>query len=590
MTAILDQDFLFDVSEEDDSLLPLGDKVTQSKLDDSLLSGTCSSSGGPALNECNSKSIEPAQELQVSHTVSLTDEQANLALPIMSEDPNVAKKKTKKGFNVRKSMAWNNAFLSEEGVLDCEELSLVNKTFMKASRPFKQTNSKKLTPTMVPKPTLMPKISLGPNRVVLNATSKEHLSYPASSSFQGNTETLFEPHPTDITGHQGGKSNANSSLSKGALVGGKKEIVNISACANLCESKPPLSKRSPDKNDQGVLLQAPNLSTSKSGTQVKHGVSGGRSVGRMEDSRPTFTKLTMERLSSTSALEAQPRTGSLKLQSDFSSLKNHSASNKSSPLEASGAFTSRDKPSGLRKPSPKLGFFDTSRTASQVAVLRERTNGHGFGASGAGTNKADQLNAGNNGPRSSRNWSEHSASSAKIGHQLLEAPRHENRGIKDCTRIPVAPQVRGRNAEFAPLQLAPAYESQRPGSNLLNTADSTKHFLYARKMGNSAIRGKLATSKGKGQENLSPDHDEGTGLPQKCTLALDLAVRNYPIQSHPFRANGQENLSANFKEGMGVPQKCQSLSLENPMIKAGGDVCTAEVERVCESQASPVKQ
>ncbi|MCO5574156.1 hypothetical protein L7F22_027936 [Adiantum nelumboides] len=541
--------------------------------------GTCSFSGGPALNECNSKSIEPAQELP------LTDEQAILALPIMSEDPNVANKKKKKGFNVRKSMAWNNAFLSEEGVLDCEELSLVNKTFLKASRPFKQTNSKKLTPTMVPKPTLMPKISLGPNRVVLNAASKEHLSYPGSSSFQGNTETLFEPHPTDITGHQGLKSNANSSLSKGA-----QEIVNISACANLCESKPPLSKRSPDKNDQGVLLQAPNLSTSKSGTQVKHRVSGGRSVGRMEASRPTFTKLTLERLSSTSALEAQPRTGSLKLQSDFSSLKNLSASKKSSSLEASGAITSRDKPSGLCKPSPKLGFFDTSKTASQVAVLRERTNGHGFGASGAGTNKADQLDAGNSGPRSSRKLSEHSASSAMFGHQLLEAPRHGNRGTNDCSRIPVAPQVRGRNAEFASLQLAPAYESQRPGSNLLNTADSTKRFLYARKMGNSAIRGKLATSKAKGQENLSPDHDEGTGMPQKCTLAPDLAVRNYPIQGHPFRANGQENLSANFKEGMGVPQKCQSLSLENPMIKAGGDNCTAEVERVCESQASPVKQ
>lgn len=43
------------------------------------------------------------------------EEPGNFALPVMTEEPVLVKKKKKAGFNVRKSLAWNNAFFTEEG-------------------------------------------------------------------------------------------------------------------------------------------------------------------------------------------------------------------------------------------------------------------------------------------------------------------------------------------------------------------------------------------------------------------------------------------------------------------------------------------
>ncbi|KAI5069233.1 hypothetical protein GOP47_0015534 [Adiantum capillus-veneris] len=580
MTTRLDQDFLIDVSEEDDSLLPPGNKASHRSFDNLLHSGICASAGVPVLAECDIESIDPAHELPLSQAVSLPDERANVALSVTSEDPAVVKKKKRAGFNVRKSMAWNNAFLTEEGVLDSDELSLVNKTFPKVSGPPKQSNFS-TSSSKLPKPIMMPKASLAPHRLVSNAASN-----PASSRFQGSMETLFESHSTDIPGPQLIKNNANPCLPKAIMATRKKEILNISAHADSCESKPALLRRSIDKTEQG-----PNFFTSKGGTQLKHGVNDNRSVGHMEAIRPTFTKSTMERLSSTSISEAQPRTGLLKLHSECSSIKAHSALKKSSLLEASGALTCKDKPSGLRMPSPKLGFFDTSRGGSQVAVLRERTNGHGFGGSGPARSKADQWDAEISGTRSSTKGREHSASSVKIGHQLLETSRNQNRGTKSSTRIPMVPPMRGRNAEFASLQLAPAHKPTQPASHLPNAADSTKRVLYARKIGNAAIRRKPATFKEKEQENLSPNCDEGTAMPQKATLALDLAMRKCSMEGHPatFTAKGQENLYRDLKEGMVMPQfKCQGQSEGSPTIIANGNVCTSEIERACDSQASPI--
>ncbi|KAF0924015.1 hypothetical protein E2562_008360 [Oryza meyeriana var. granulata] len=50
--------------------------------------------------------------------------------PEQSESPK--QRKAKAGVNLRKSLAWDSAFFTSEGVLDTEELAVVNSTFRKA--------------------------------------------------------------------------------------------------------------------------------------------------------------------------------------------------------------------------------------------------------------------------------------------------------------------------------------------------------------------------------------------------------------------------------------------------------------------------
>ncbi|KAL5678001.1 hypothetical protein ACJX0J_014132, partial [Zea mays] len=57
---------------------------------------------------------------------SVMEEQA---LPERTDSPE--QRKAKKGVNLRKSLAWDSAFFTSEGVLDTEELAIVNSTFRK---------------------------------------------------------------------------------------------------------------------------------------------------------------------------------------------------------------------------------------------------------------------------------------------------------------------------------------------------------------------------------------------------------------------------------------------------------------------------
>ncbi|CAI9105175.1 OLC1v1004037C3 [Oldenlandia corymbosa var. corymbosa] len=53
--------------------------------------------------------------------------------PILKMEPMQMKKKKKGGYNLRKSIAWNRAFFTDEGVLDPEELSLISGTVVSSS-------------------------------------------------------------------------------------------------------------------------------------------------------------------------------------------------------------------------------------------------------------------------------------------------------------------------------------------------------------------------------------------------------------------------------------------------------------------------
>ncbi|XP_040379825.1 mucin-5AC-like [Oryza brachyantha] len=73
--------------------------------------------------------LEPAgdasEEGRVVDPVGATEE-----APEQSESPK--QRKGKAGVNLRKSLAWDSAFFTSEGVLDTEELAVVNSTFQKA--------------------------------------------------------------------------------------------------------------------------------------------------------------------------------------------------------------------------------------------------------------------------------------------------------------------------------------------------------------------------------------------------------------------------------------------------------------------------
>ncbi|KAL5581173.1 hypothetical protein UlMin_013615 [Ulmus minor] len=53
-------------------------------------------------------------------------------LPKLSVERQQMKRK-KRGYNLRKSLAWDRAFFTEEGILNSEELSLINGSFSKSS-------------------------------------------------------------------------------------------------------------------------------------------------------------------------------------------------------------------------------------------------------------------------------------------------------------------------------------------------------------------------------------------------------------------------------------------------------------------------
>jgi hypothetical protein len=46
---------------------------------------------------------------------SVSEETVDINSPEVSQEPVLSKKKKKNGFNLRKSLAWNNAFMTEEG-------------------------------------------------------------------------------------------------------------------------------------------------------------------------------------------------------------------------------------------------------------------------------------------------------------------------------------------------------------------------------------------------------------------------------------------------------------------------------------------
>ncbi|CAN6211755.1 unnamed protein product [Urochloa humidicola] len=118
---------LIDVSAEDDLLFELATPPPAPALTrhpdpthgGSLVGAEAASYLAPAAGS-------PAAEGRAADPDGVMEEQA---APERTESPK--QRKAKAGVNLRKSLAWDSAFFTSEGVLDTEELAIVNSTFRK---------------------------------------------------------------------------------------------------------------------------------------------------------------------------------------------------------------------------------------------------------------------------------------------------------------------------------------------------------------------------------------------------------------------------------------------------------------------------
>eukprot|EP00250_Pteridium_aquilinum_P016866 c23332_g1_i1 orf=354-2189(+) len=489
----LNQVSLIDVRAEDDSLLPGKGKTSpQGNSKYSLPMVSPFKLNGVKALSCIQEDQPQCEEMQGLNE----DEAQDMLPPLATNEPAVKKKKKKTGFNLRKSLAWNNAFFTEEGVLDPEELSLVNRTFRKPpEEPKPPSNKKPAFPSKLLNPSAISKINFSPVRFQkppVQAESSRHHGVALGSplSRTGNASKRADLHNNGVKGFSGGKHVVGGPSSRvqadpikhdKSMISVRTEFQGLKPSPvkkhieenSRTSSGPPLPARGSPKPplDQPKRTQSITSTLSSASKKMKDRlgmVFAGRNVGNLkggakltaEDDAAVhsssvphasesaklarcYSHSSYERFGrSTFTASAEPamsnpavptsndaiKSRALNLQGTFvtkgtsssapngysSSLEpkfslhhgkeqasaaffSHSqgitsasrppqqtvlADVKSITKETSGSefLLSRAKPSGLRMPSPKLGFFDKARTtnAAHVAVLRERTNGLGY--------------------------------------------------------------------------------------------------------------------------------------------------------------------------------------------------------------------
>lgn len=622
----LEKSPLIDVSLEEDSLLPAGNKAVQgnhSNVRQSSSVAALPKSERPD-TECAAKAITAIQEdlpkcLECFHEPEQT---LDPDLPVLTGEPVLQKKKKKTGCNLRKSLAWDNAFLTEEGVLDSEELSLVNRTFQKLPHQLKSNSHKK--PLKLLQPPMIPKIkfsSIPSYKAAFTIDSQQSQAMSAVSSHRSSIGTITgsvsessEQDVNNVKGFIGMRHGVAQPplLSRLQADSFNQDKLMVPARAKFVDSKPLLLKKAIDKKNVGPLMPGKNdenengmplgatASECVSGKRASHvkavtkdssftnqsvnaeanrcshiktqGASHVRAV--MKDSSSTSQSVNAEANRRSHIKSMEDRLPSMAMQlvhtsarhvSKTASTKIDSTTKKPSPCGGSGTLLSRDKPSGLRMPSPRLGFFGTRTAAPQVARLCERTNGHGYAEMAAGKNiMVNKLDAEGD---SLRNNSKQNrglklpAVSAKSRHELSEASGFQTRGIRISSSIP-SPVHLHNGAEVASMSVELVHGSSRPSLNLSNRKmDSTGQVLQEVK---------------KNVQNVSH---------------LGKTVLSQPVSSPESNALGQENSYPICQEDKDILQNhivAQGLAPRNHKKKESGRTCALETTNVCQENVQNV--
>nr|GMC72981.1 uncharacterized serine-rich protein C215.13-like [Ipomoea batatas] len=257
---------------------------------------------------------------------------------------------------LRKSLAWDKAFFTSAGVLDADELSLISngacqlsgtQQDVRARRPEGSSNDDHLSVNSI----LSSKedgISSGNMIKSAAASKRDPINIPTKINGEFNLQSLKPPKvlPTKM------KNNASSGHSKTGSVGGFH--------AKMQESK---TARTGKKPGSRKTKRSTSVSTSLGTTHLKNLISFSIPNQPQYKSPPaSSTKAAV----ATSPIHATPKAKA----SNLSSLQtprfiSHETISTPSQLgeravlgHAASSAASSGKPSSLRLPSPKIGFFD----------------------------------------------------------------------------------------------------------------------------------------------------------------------------------------------------------------------------------------
>ncbi|KAH1130515.1 hypothetical protein J1N35_001893 [Gossypium stocksii] len=402
---------LLEISEEDnDSLLLQHQKIQTdvvSSFDPSFFS--CSPLHFPISNPTDVKARCPTFSSNINKE-NISNTETKSELPKLSLEPHQMKRKKKVGgYNLRRSLAWDRAFFTEEGVLNSTELSLISGNFSKLS------GEKLLTIEEEPGESLSGGSSdlqalesnLFKELPLNNSNAKEAKKIGISSLRQksSGSASRFMVKQNVLSDHDVNRSGSKrSGCPRPVMSSALKRPANVSTTKTAVK-EPKVSKIPAPKSESSTARSSPNLKKPKRNQSAPAAVSAHRSIGSAVSNKSTKTTQNdaKSRLSSrsqitkssiiqpkrnmkssglsshSSALSQNPLENKVDnvlnvnkdpvLASGHGSIDKEAGSNKIASLPRSVCHIGGDtqyaqqtvKPSGLRMPSPSLGFFTQSK-------------------------------------------------------------------------------------------------------------------------------------------------------------------------------------------------------------------------------------
>ncbi|GMI89053.1 hypothetical protein HRI_002574600 [Hibiscus trionum] len=402
-----------EIAEEDNDslLLQLQQTLTDavSTFDPSFFS--CSPLHFPTSNPTDVKAQNPSFSSNINkENIDNTEHKSELQK--LSLEPQTMKRKKKGGcYNLRKSLAWDRAFFTEEGVLNSTELSLITGNFSKLS------GEKLLAIEEEPGGSLssdspdlqalennlfkeLPCNNINTKEANKIAISSLRQKSSASASCSMLKQNVLSVHDVNRSGSKRGGCPrpvipANVSTTKAAVK--EPKIFKLPAPksgSSTARSSPNLNKPKRNQSVQAAVsahrsigLTGSNKSTRSTQNDAKSSLSSRSQINKLSAIQPKRNVKSSPLASHSSAqsqhpLVTKPDNG-LKVNQDLVvasghvSINNEAVSNKIASLPQShchiGGNTQYShpqmtKPSGLRMPSPSLGFFTQSKTIASHNV------------------------------------------------------------------------------------------------------------------------------------------------------------------------------------------------------------------------------
>ncbi|XP_021279293.1 uncharacterized protein LOC110412953 isoform X2 [Herrania umbratica] len=412
----MESDLLEISGEDDDSLLS---QHAQAQTDDVSAFNTsyfsCSPLHFPRSNPLGEKVKNPSFSSNIDKE-NINNNASKSELPKLSLDPQQMKRKRKgRGYNLRKSLAWDRAFFTEEGVLNSTELSLISGDFGNLSgEKLSVIEEERIESLCGDSPDLQALENNLFKELPLNNSNKNEQKKIGSSLLQKSSgsaprsavkQNVLSVHDVNRSGSK------RSGCPRPVISSALKRPANVST--TKAAAKEPIISKIPVRKPDSLVLSttaksASNINKAK-GNQSAQAVNAHRNIGLSGSKRSTRSTQNDAKSSLSSrsqntksyAQQAKRNVGSSALASHLSTYLHHpsvtkadnglkgnqdpvvaaahgctnheAGSSKIASLPQSGCRIGGNtqyaqpriaKPSGLRMPSPSLGFFSQSKTNS----------------------------------------------------------------------------------------------------------------------------------------------------------------------------------------------------------------------------------